>query len=560
MAAQQRSIWGPGMGQYSRRFEPRISTILDEKTERLYRACKLPSLAHIETQLYKTDLRIGEDGLMNLATVTTILRRYKTVNKKKIFECYYGFLCVRHLLYLTCLAILQTSTLGEELEPCRPNMSWEEMTHELATEAMERAGRVATDMALLERLYLVIWCSKRFTGKPDIVLLSRALWEDRGSFLTLCMRGLLPGCALLVFACCQLIQEGRSEEESRQEYLYLQDLAFRVYLVGSYRDRQVAQLVGLEVLERDTGWLNKSGSYLSLEDSKTISKAFSDLLLAWQQDTSIFRDVEVNLLSGLARFVQVMTATSPLLETEESIQVSRTSLQLLWLVFETRGRMEVDEHFQIRHFALVAFDYVKFLHQILATKDQRRRFAEMLAGVEIISVLGRTLLLVLDEGHEFEDTELLAEICEQIASLKDVVGEAASVAPDSLLQESKIDFLKVMAQAGWALHTGRVNFTDLTSNSGTADYVVDMMGSWAVFMDPLDEGHHVSEDCAYPRCHQVSTRETMLRVRYVCGRCNAVAYCDSNCQRAHWQLATSESHRLECIPSGGLALVKRDRF
>ncbi|KAG8699184.1 hypothetical protein FRC08_005455 [Ceratobasidium sp. 394] len=439
-------------------------------------------------------------------------------------------------------------------------MGWEEMAHELAAEAMERAGRVTTDMKLLERLYLVIWGSKRFSGKPDIVLLTRALWEDRESFLTLCMRGLLPGCALLVFACCQLIREDRSEEEYRQESLYLQDLALRVYLVGSYRDRQVAQIVCLQVLERDTGWFNESGSYPSIEDTRTVSKAYSDLLLAWQQDTPSFKTVEVNLLSSLARFVQVIMATSPLLGTEEPIQVSRTSLQLLWLLFETHRRMAVDEHSQIRQFATVAFDFVQVIHQGHYTKDQRHSFAKMLADIEIISLCGRILLLVLDEGHEFENTEVLAEICEQIASLKDVIGEAMSIAPELLLHESKIDFTKVMAQAGWALHTGRVNFTELTSNSGIANYVVDMMGSWAVFMDPLDEGHHVPKDCAYPRCHQMGTRETMLRVRYVCGRCNAVAYCDSNCQRAHWRLATSESHRLECIPSGGPALVKQDRF
>ncbi|KAG8775636.1 hypothetical protein FRC12_001351 [Ceratobasidium sp. 428] len=425
---------------------------------------------------------------------------------------------------------------------------------------MERAGRATTDTSTIQWLYMVIWGSVRFSGDPDVTMLARALWEDRDSFITLCIRGLLPGCALLLFACFQILHSDKDEDGSCQETLYLQDLAFRLYLVGSPRDREVAQLICREAVERDLDWTNGILRHCSPEDTRTIVKAYYEMLSEWREERLTPKTVDIDLLGGLASYVVNLVGVGPVLNIEETVQAARVSLELLWLVFECRGRIKVEDHHKIRLYAAVGFDLLRAIHsRCLYTEDARYGFARMLADLDILALAGRVLLLVSDEGHEFEDEVRLDVLLEHLTGLKPALEEAVTVAPELLLHESSIEFIKVMGQLGWALEVGLANFNeDETKRSPITGRVMDMMLAWTEYANALDEAHDSeAQACAYPRCHETGTREASLKVRYTCGRCNMVAYCDLNCQRAHWALTTSESHRLECVPSGGQMLVRR---
>ncbi|KAG8706784.1 hypothetical protein FRC09_002228 [Ceratobasidium sp. 395] len=535
MATQGHSIWGPEISQYSRNFNPRMSSLPEGKTERLYKACKVPSLARIENLLCEADLSPAEEAdFPNLGTVTAIMQRYRVVNKskpllgwslasdnlleKQIFKNYYGFLCVRHLIHITYLAILQTSTLGGILDPPSSSLPWPQYSGQLAVEAMERAGRATTDTSTVQWLYMVIWGSVRFSGDPDVTMLARALWEDRDSFLTLCIRGLLPGCALLLFACFQLLHGDKDEDDSCQETFYLQDLAFRLYLVGSTRDREVAQLVCREAVERDSDWTNGILRHCGPEDTRTILKAYSEMLFEWREERSTPKTVDIDLLGGLASYVINLVGTSPVLSVEETVQAARVAIH----------------------------------SRCLYTEDARYGFARMLADLDILALAGRVLLLVSDEGavplifsfrshvdlpsigHEFEDVVRLEVLLEHLTGLKPALEEAVAIAPELLLHESSIEFIKVMGQLGWALEVGLANFNeDETKRSPITGRVMDMMLAWTEYANALDEVHDSeAQACAYPRCHETGTREASLKIRYTCGRCNTVAYCDLNCQRA----------------------------
>ncbi|KAG8719363.1 hypothetical protein FRC08_003029 [Ceratobasidium sp. 394] len=242
-----------------------------------------------------------------------------------------------------------------------------------------------------------------------------------------------------------------------------------------------------------------------------------------------------------------MTCSDPSATIQGQIWAIYASLQYLWLLIEHRGRIPVAEHSEIRAYCLAVLQSLRAVQEKHAsTEDDWRDLAQMLANVQFISLVGRVLLLALDEGNEFQNTEELDAILEELSSFKDVFNGSVIAAPE-LFTDSKIEWAKVLAQLGFWVETRP---TSLKQKGRERDRSLNMVKTWSRYAAALKDDYHAPQLCAYPRCAQPFTREKGLRVRYTCGQCNSAAYCDLSCQRAHWQIPTSESHRLECVPSG----------
>ncbi|KAG8723186.1 hypothetical protein FRC09_004324 [Ceratobasidium sp. 395] len=197
-------------------------------------------------------------------------------------------------------------------------------------------------------------------------------------------------------------------------------------------------------------------------------------------------------------------------DTEVIIDVTYISLQLLWIVFEHKGRVKPIEHCEVRSFATVNFDYVKSIHrECVRTEEQKYQFAQLLAKTDFFSLAGRALLLGLDEASIGRNTIAINDLLDQIKGLRDGINTAITAAPELLLDQARHELLKVAMQLEQTARCGDIE----RSRHETVGLVAKMMSAWTVFGSPLkaklfDESLH----CAYPRCHQIITWEATLTV------------------------------------------------
>ncbi|KAG8751835.1 hypothetical protein FRC12_012236 [Ceratobasidium sp. 428] len=259
--------------------------------------------------------------------------------------------------------------------------SWVDTFRSMAVYTTELVGQETENPTSLSALAHKIWDVPKFFGheRPDnFSLVLATLREDRQSFFTLCKRGCLPGCSLFLFVCGQLVRIIGDENPDicYQDRLHLQDVAFRLYLTGSYRDRQLIQIVGTHLVQKEVAWRNGTLGYLGHADVRIVSNAFSDLLITLQLDASETKNTPASFLASLSRFVQNLATYCIMEDIEVIMDVTNISLQLLWVVFEHKGRVKSIERCEVRSFAAVDFEYVKCVHrECVRTEEQKYQFA-----------------------------------------------------------------------------------------------------------------------------------------------------------------------------------------
>ncbi|KAG8718601.1 hypothetical protein FRC08_004845 [Ceratobasidium sp. 394] len=208
----QRRYLGSGIEQYARGFGLYPQEILDGETLPL-ELDDISSLAALEASLISSAFdpwnSDNDPTTISFNRAIQILRNYITRSGLKIFERYYGFLCVRHLLQITCLTVLREMS-GQDDFPgsSQHGNSWNELARIATLKALQLAGEATTNSTSLEALYRV-FTSRNFeldnsTIEADSSFLVRVLWLNRAYFLKLCAGGLLPGCSLLLLALLKL--------------------------------------------------------------------------------------------------------------------------------------------------------------------------------------------------------------------------------------------------------------------------------------------------------------------------------------------------------------------
>ncbi|KAG8795403.1 hypothetical protein FRC12_014887 [Ceratobasidium sp. 428] len=354
-----RCIWGPTFEEYhTQTFEPHPSKLVDAEIADFSRehAGLLP-LSYIETSLAYFDPRTSDFGLtaqLSFNDIIAMLRKYLNQSKHKIFEHYYGFLCTRHLLHITCLSVLRETNIQDKILDSLPgNASWSQFSQYIVFAALDEASEaLANDELLEDFVEFVAGCCGTGFGTEDVLFIVAELWRDRDSLLRLCMDGMLPGCSLLLLTSMEALPT-EVNESTYKSHMHLQGLSFRLFLVGSHRDRQLLQPVCTFTPENDIDWPDDFEGYVDSADSQIITEAYSGLVAVWQEtfDTEI---LPIDLAIRLDRFILKTAAHNTEMRSHNLILILHTSLRLLWLIFEHRGRIPVDDHINIRDYAITS--------------------------------------------------------------------------------------------------------------------------------------------------------------------------------------------------------------
>ncbi|KAG8794115.1 hypothetical protein FRC12_000463 [Ceratobasidium sp. 428] len=538
-------IWGPTFEEYHTHvFEPHPSKLVDAEIAEFFEEHdSLLPLNCVETSLAYFDPRIDNVGFISqfgLSDIAAMLRKYLTQSKDKvriqcinsIFKHYYGFLCARYLLHIACLSVLrQTSIQDEILDSLPRNASWAQFSQSIVFAALDKASEaLANDESLEDLVSVVTGFFATGLDIEDVLFIITELWRDRDSLLTLCMDGMLPGCSLLLLSSMEVLPT-EVNESTYKTYMYLQGLSFRLFLVGSHRDRQLLQPVCMFTPENDIDWPDDFEGYVDSADSQIITDAYFGLVAVWQEtfNTEI---LPIDLAIRLDRFILKTAARNTEMRSHNLILTLHTSFRLLWLIFEHRGRIPVDDHINIRDYAITVFVFLEILQlRRICTDEDQYMLARMLADIELIALAGRILLLVMYEGCNFEDTYLLNSFLDQLKKLGDAISYSAGVAPE-LFNESKTEWCKVANHM--TSYDKEVAGPINAPGSSEAECLWRMFEAWAVWSPLLNISQCSSPArCAYPRCFEtIHKLPDMVKAQYACGRCNKVAYCNLVCQRA----------------------------
>ncbi|KAG9077926.1 hypothetical protein FS749_010147 [Ceratobasidium sp. UAMH 11750] len=412
-------------------------------------------------------------------------------------------------------------------------MSWSDVSRHVAFAAEDRMVKASQNTTSLGEFYgnfvRSIFVPDASAPPTDTVWLARVIWEDRESFFALCLRGHLPGCALLLVVVLEFLPESSEQEDGM---LYLQDLASRLYLVGSRRDQQILEHVCLSAINKKLWWSNSRSCFASAEDSRTLAQAYSGLLCVWQQDKSSTKPVPIRLMTFLTAFVLQMSGLNPLATPPVQIDVVSASFSFLWLYFEQRGQIPVNDHSEVRQLAMAVFSGLKFIvDTCISTRAERRRLGKMLTDAEVIGLAGRVVLLLADEGIKLQSAKSIDQDLEELSDLKFIIDATISVAAD-LFRDMRVEWVAVVNHLASLAGSGTLNRRD--KDSASTRCWLGMCDTWIQFGNSLGNGNgdDAPHSCAYPRCWRPPTQWKNVKIDYKCGRCSMVSYCGPDCQRA----------------------------
>ncbi|KAG9092324.1 hypothetical protein FRC07_011689 [Ceratobasidium sp. 392] len=218
--------------------------------------------------------------------------------------------------------------------------------------------------------------------------------------------------------------------------------------------KPILQPICMAAPEDEIYWPSGFNRIASSEDSRAVSQVFAGLLFVWRRDGWSTKALPIEFMGHLVVFVQHLTGFNPSTTVQDLMETVHTALQFLWMVFEDRGRIPVSDHSHLRQFlAGSAFSYLSTIQSGISTPTQQRRFAQMLADIEIIELAGRVLLLVQDEGNEFKNIEGFNDFIYKLEVFQEVMDESASAFPE-LFYNSKTQWQKVLARLGRLTETG----------------------------------------------------------------------------------------------------------
>ncbi|KDN44035.1 hypothetical protein RSAG8_05767, partial [Rhizoctonia solani AG-8 WAC10335] len=170
------------------------------------------------------------------------IKKYTAIYGGRIFDHYYGFLCIRHLVRMVCIgALTKGGTFERVLNELDPNFPWVYLLGVLSDatlfymqgllEQHEQNGHNSTFLS--EPLFL----DDSAPGPDDAKFLLGLLWNDRDSIIPLRRDSIiplraqdaLPGLPALILVLSQLLGHMPSHKIN-PDWLFIQDISLRCYL------------------------------------------------------------------------------------------------------------------------------------------------------------------------------------------------------------------------------------------------------------------------------------------------------------------------------------------
>ncbi|KAG8699763.1 hypothetical protein FRC12_010041 [Ceratobasidium sp. 428] len=546
----KKPAWGPFVDPHVFTFEPKLSdAIAMDMPEKIWEdnLDKTMSLKTVMSHLLYDGLTQPllrfSDMVMNLQKHIMVYGVYDG-NNHAVTRQYYGFLSIRFLVHLVCCTILEKTAKLDLKKYAELEMSWSDTSIGIADAALDEAARALTS-PILWRQFLDRFHHPDFVGfnndvpRVSVPLSIQALWDDRGSILIFYMRGELPGLALLLLVLSEIISAKPSNHErGTGPYSQLQDLAFRLYLVGSPREQQILERICMAIIKKSPAVNMNSNRFFSADDTSTMSRVYSNLVIALEQDNRRSGTLPIDLVFHLIMLIYDLTISNSSTTDKERLSTIRASFRLLWLLFESRaGRIPSNDHPKVRCCAAATFSYFRVSVEDSA-KESRPELARTLADFEVIGLAGRISLLLTSEGTTYFNDEWnsSAQWIKEIGKFQKVFSPFALDYPD-LFYESKLEWAKIVDhfEFTWIIKPAKMDLGMKDVSMQWFDIqLLDISMTWGEYEDGLALDEDEFDSCAYPRCYvdyDDPPEETPL-FRYVCGGCNEAAYCGLVCQRA----------------------------
>ncbi|CAE6436375.1 unnamed protein product [Rhizoctonia solani] len=231
--------WGPGFREYTMTFEHRLHTAFKRyvgEEEIIIDA----SRDLIPLPLLETTLAVGENmhvvgfqtGDRIFPTLINTIKKYTAIFSGCIFERYYGFLCIRHLVRMVCIGILTKGGIFEGvLDRLNSNLPWVHLLGVLSDATLlymwGYLEKYDQNMVFLNG---PLFLDDTALDLDDAKFLLVLLWNDRASIIPLRAQDALPGLPALILVLSQFIGHNPSLEiKINPDWLRIQDISLRCY-------------------------------------------------------------------------------------------------------------------------------------------------------------------------------------------------------------------------------------------------------------------------------------------------------------------------------------------
>ncbi|KAF8681640.1 hypothetical protein RHS04_03700 [Rhizoctonia solani] len=393
--------WGPTQSQYSATFSSRMeeafTRYMATKESITYAPREFISLGLLETALaagenmHKTGY-LGGTGVFSL--LVTTLRAYVKRHPGDVFNNYFGFLCIRHLIRMVCIGVLsETSSLDKFLRALEPSLSWNYVT--------ELLSHVVTDF-----MYQTSATDSSITNTVDFASL-------RGPIF-------VAGLPALIFVLAEITRRPTNSSDSQKPWVQLQDLSLRCYLVNaSDADRKALRQISLWIHNilhppgRPGSNLRPDYVPFDNEDGCMIGQAYIDLLSppidpSFVTTMHIFIDISLVLFRWV--FI-ILTKPSPRVPALDSLipNAFNAALERLGAEIdqESNSAMSLITRVSLWYYIADICRQIQWFHENTVALDSREALMTKLYDADFHGLLGRHLTLSVRIEKQNFDLSLL---------------------------------------------------------------------------------------------------------------------------------------------------------
>ncbi|KAG9076450.1 hypothetical protein FRC06_009500, partial [Ceratobasidium sp. 370] len=508
--------WGPDLDLYLEIFDDRLEKAFDNYMT----SQETTSVAHdglLPLSVLETMLTVGENmhkieyqhGERSLSVLMNTVRRYTELNETGIFNYYYGYLCMRHIMRTICIGtLIESETLDDFLDNLDPSLETVEASEMLAEEAFAQM----TEALLKNNLSYVSIClgcmppkGDAFThvgglSYEDVEFLLTVLWKDRRSIMVLSDHGMLPGFPALLFTLCEMTIFSKAPN-STKKWTQLQDIILRFYIVATSEERQTMRQLSLFIHGQILRHKLVRDFTTDEEDARDVVRAYIEMFHPLLNE-GLVPVMMLDISNILFQFVDCMLTPN----LADCIpDVAWGGLERLWLEFdrEKDSFMADNRRGFTRRYASDIFHIMGNMRHRLETTENEQAFASMLLKSDVLGLVGRVILLLSREGkfaisllrwanriagNNPDDWDYLRDGFE---GLCEAMSGSAPVA-EQLAHTNITDWIKVQDQL-------KMLSTGIVPSRVPKRYLLEAIKSWTI-LGPASTQEIPWQKCSNPRC------------------------------------------------------------
>ncbi|CAE6464977.1 unnamed protein product [Rhizoctonia solani] len=534
--------WGPGIREYPRTFRSRLQSAFEryiDQEEVMINA----SRDILPLSLLETTLAVGENmhvvgfqtGDQIFPALMDTIRKYTAICNGRIFDHYYGFLCIRHLVRMVCIGTLtQCGMFDRVLDELDHHMPWTSLLG------------VLSDATLMYMQAILLKhdhenCGPAFTEGPlfleataldadDAKFLLGLLWKDRAPIILLRTQDALPGLPALILVLSQMIARTPSHRKINPAWLCIQDISLRCYL-GCLKDteqtdeeRYVLHRINQFIVNlfdnQNVSIMDTYEAWLAVDDrdARLVVNTYTNLTKPGYPKTPLRLDfIMLRWVFGLLRNPQTRR---PALDELAPI-VFKTALALLHgrIDGEAEELMDRQTRSLIRVFLHDILDQISAFDSSKPRREVRDIFWITLIDSDIFGAMGRILVMIT---RELDKPRGWGPFLDGIIAFGKLVNRRRL--PAKYTESMQYEWSKLMIYMN---HLG----SGVIVPSEIPRYLFEnARNTWFLLAEyPPRDDTFKRLTCAYPRCADPDIITHTPR-----------------CQHMHWKLNTWESHSPDC--------------